>query len=295
MSPPLLTFPDFRQQFILYTDASDTAIGGILGQFQDGQERVICYWSRQLQKEECKYSTIEREALAAVSAVKEFYPYLYVFSFKLITDHNPLTSLKGLKDVGGRLTRWMIFLQQFDFQVEYKPGKNHQNADALSRIPSTEQVMAVIQELNTDVDALKESQLADAQLRPIIKAPQEGKPPPSNSAPGLRRAFVHDGLPRLKFRESSSSSATTQLVIPCDMRDLVLLQLHDRAGHLGVHGTVELVKEQFYWPGYESDIENWAHECQQCQQRNPPQPLPQAPLGTIQVILGHHGPITHHL
>ena len=78
------------------------AIGGILGQFQDGQERVICYWSRQLQKAERKYSTIEREALAAVSAVKEFYPYLYGFSFKLITDHNPLTSLKGLKDVGGR-------------------------------------------------------------------------------------------------------------------------------------------------------------------------------------------------
>ena len=140
---------------------------------------MICYWSRQLQKEEHKYSTIEREALAAVTAVKEFYPYLYGFSFKLITDHNPLTSLKGLKDVGGRLTRWMIFLQQFDFEVEYRPGKNHENADAMSRIPSTEQVMAVIQELNTTVDALKESQLAVAHLSTVITALQEGKPPPS--------------------------------------------------------------------------------------------------------------------
>ena len=80
----------------------------------------------------------------------------------------------------------MIFLQQFDVEVEYRPGKNHENADAMSRIPYTEQVIAVIQELNTDVDALKESQLADAQLRPIIKALQEGKLLPSNSTPGLR-------------------------------------------------------------------------------------------------------------
>ena len=242
---------------------------------------MICYWSRQLLKAERKYSTIEREALTAVSAVKEFYPYLYGFSFKLITEHNPLTSLKGLNDVGGRLTRWMIFLQQFDFQVEYRPGKNHENADAMCRRLTIEQVMAVIEELNTDVDALKESQLADEQLRPVIKALQEGNPPSSNSAPGLRRAFVQDGLLCHKFRESSSTLATTQLVIPRDVKDVVLRQLLNQAGHLGIHRTVELVKERFYWPGYESDIENWVRKCQQCQQLNPPQPFPQAPLGTI--------------
>ena len=106
--------------------------------------------------------------------------------------------------------------------------KNHENADAMSRRPSTEQVVEVNQELNTVVDVLKESQLADTQLRPIIKALQEGKSPQSNSAPGLRRAFVHDGLLCRKFRESSSTSATTQLVIPCDVKDVVLRQLHTK-------------------------------------------------------------------
>ena len=71
----------------------------------------------------------------AVAAIKEFYPYLYGFSFTLITDHNPLTALKGLKDVGGWLARWMIFLQQFQMKIEYKPGKAHTNADALSQRP----------------------------------------------------------------------------------------------------------------------------------------------------------------
>ena len=56
------------------------------------------------------YTTTEREALAVVSALKEFYPYVHGFSCRLITDHNPLTSLRGLKDIGGRLTRWLIFL-----------------------------------------------------------------------------------------------------------------------------------------------------------------------------------------
>ena len=130
MSPPILAFPDFRQEVILHTDASDSAIGGVLSENQDSKERVIAYWSRQLQKVERNYSTIEK-ALAAMAALKEFYSYLYGFSFKLITDHNPLTSLRDLKDTGGHLARWMIFLQQFHFKFEYKPGKKHGNADSI--------------------------------------------------------------------------------------------------------------------------------------------------------------------
>ena len=107
----------------------------MLCQEKEGVEHVIAYWSRQLNKPERNYSTIEHEALAAVAAIKEFYPYLYGFPFKLFTDHNPLTALKGLKDVGGRLARWMIFLQQISFQIKYKPGKVNGDTDALSRQP----------------------------------------------------------------------------------------------------------------------------------------------------------------
>ena len=104
-------------------DASDKAIGRILSQLRDGHERVIAHWSRQLSKAEHNYYTIESEALAAVGAIKEFYPYLYSFPFTLITDHNPLTSLKGIKDTEGRLAHWLLFLQQFSFTVEYIKGR----------------------------------------------------------------------------------------------------------------------------------------------------------------------------
>ena len=100
-----LMYPDFKLPFIVATDASSTAVGAVLSPVQGGVEKVIAYWSHQLHKAEHNYSAIEREALAVVASIKEFYPYLYGFPFTVITDHNPLTSLKGLKDTGGRLTR----------------------------------------------------------------------------------------------------------------------------------------------------------------------------------------------
>ena len=114
-------------------------------------------------------------------------------------------------------------------------------------------------------------------LRPL----SDGVPLPSNVAPGLRRAFLNNGVLYRQFRQSSKSPSTAQLVVPSSMKNTVLTQLHNMAGHLGIHKTSEKIKERFYWPGYEEDIVNWVHSCQTCQKRNPPQPSPQAPLGTI--------------
>ena len=130
---------------------SRSGLRNINSEFQKDQETVIAYWSHQLTKAEQNYSTIEREALAAVDAVKEFYPYLSGFSFRLLTDHNPLTSLKNLKDVGGRLARWMLYLQQFHFSFKHRPGKHHNNADAMSRVPAVTPVLTILQQLVTDL------------------------------------------------------------------------------------------------------------------------------------------------
>ena len=281
VSPPILAFPDFEQEFILHTDASDSAIGGVLSQNQEGKERVIAYWSRQLQKAERNYSTIEKEALAAVAATKEFYPYLYGFHFKLVTDHNPLTSLRGLKDIGGRLSRWTIFLQQFHFEFVYKPGKTHGNADTMSRRPPTDDTVAGIHQLEIESEDLSKAQRADEVLIPIIKALEDGKPLTQGVPPGLRKAFIQKGLLCRHYQSSTASCAHTQLAIPTSMISTILQQLHDNSGHLGIKKTTEGVKQRFYWPGYELDIKKWIQECQQCQQRNIPQPKPLAPLGTI--------------
>ena len=124
-TPPILAFPRFDQEFSLATDASDSAIGAVLSLVHDnGTEKVIAYWSRQLSKAEQNYSTIEH---------KEFYPYLYGHIFVLQTDHQSLVHLNNLRDVGGRITRWSMFLQQFSFTVKHKAGRLNGNADGLFR------------------------------------------------------------------------------------------------------------------------------------------------------------------
>ena len=143
------------------------------------------YWS--LNKVERNYSTVEREALAVVAAVKEFYPFLYSFHFTLVTDHNPLTSLKGLKDVHGRLTRWITtFLQQFDFQFKYRPGGHHGNADVFSRRPPEKpEVLATILEMvSMGLEDVGVAQAQDEALGPIMIALQRGEKMPAGLPKG---------------------------------------------------------------------------------------------------------------
>ena len=118
---------------------------------------------------ERQYSTVEKEALAAVSTVMEFYPYLYGFTFTLMTDHNRLVSMKGLNDIGGRLSRWIIFLQQFNMEFIYKPGKEYSNADCLSRyIPHDAALISLTSPLSlNDVDSIIDSIVRGLETRLI--------------------------------------------------------------------------------------------------------------------------------
>lgn len=132
---PILQYPDFSEEFILTTDASNYAIGAILSQGQISQDLPIAYASRTLNKAECNYSTIERELLAIVWAVQHFRPYLYGRKFIILTDHRPLTWLFKCKDPSSRLIRWRLKLEEFSYEIRYKPGRINANVDALSRNP----------------------------------------------------------------------------------------------------------------------------------------------------------------
>lgn len=129
---PLLQYPNFNKEFVLTTDASNFAIGGILSQGEVGHDLPVAYASRTLNKSEGNYSTTEKELLAILWGVKHFRPYLYGRKFKIVTDHKPLTWLFNCKDPGGRLIRWRLKLQEYDYEIIYK-GKLNSNADALSR------------------------------------------------------------------------------------------------------------------------------------------------------------------
>lgn len=132
-SAPILEYPDFEKEFILTTDASQYALGGILSQGTIGSDKPIAYASRTLNETEQRYSTIERELLAIKWSIQHFRPYLFGRKFTIATDHQPLTWLFSVKDPGSRLVRWRLALEEYDYKIVYKPGKKNQNADALSR------------------------------------------------------------------------------------------------------------------------------------------------------------------
>ena len=90
MFAPVLGYPDPKLQYILDTDASAVEVGAVLTQVQDGEERVMAYYSKTLAPPECNYCVTRRELLAVVKAVKHFRPYLYGNKFKLRTDHASL-------------------------------------------------------------------------------------------------------------------------------------------------------------------------------------------------------------
>jgi hypothetical protein len=129
---PVLAYPDFSQTFYVTTDASKTAVAGILSQYEGGIERPIAYASRQLNQHEQKYSYTEPECLALIWALRHFRTYLYGRRFVARTDHRALAYLKKFSN-HARLMRWSLKLAEFEFDIEYTAGKTIQHADALSR------------------------------------------------------------------------------------------------------------------------------------------------------------------
>lgn len=133
-SEDILIYADYKKPFVLDTDASDFAIGAVLSQDEDGKDLPIHFASRTLSKAEEKYSVPEKEMLAIFWALKTFRNYLYGATFKIITDHQPLTFALSSKNSNAKLKRWKSYLEEHDYELIYRPGKNNVVADALSRI-----------------------------------------------------------------------------------------------------------------------------------------------------------------
>ena len=125
------------------TDASDSGLGAVLSQLQDGKEKVIAYAARALTKAERNYSSTRKELLALVWGAEHFETYLWGKQFIVRTDHNALQWLRNFKNPKGQVARWIERLSDFDFKVEHRPGRHHGNADGLSRIPWNEEAESI--------------------------------------------------------------------------------------------------------------------------------------------------------
>ena len=134
-SGQVMGHPKSNREYVLDVDASDYALGAELSQVDDqGELRPIYYASRHLETSERNYSATARETLAAVFGCEYFRQYLQGVRFKLRTDHNPLVWLRSMKEPKRPYSGWIVRLEQFNYEMLYRPGKDHINADYNSRI-----------------------------------------------------------------------------------------------------------------------------------------------------------------
>ncbi|KAH8280810.1 hypothetical protein KR044_007779, partial [Drosophila immigrans] len=262
---PVLACPDFHAKFVLQTDASNVGIGAVLTQEIDGQERAISYVSRRLNKAEENYSATEKECLAVIWAIRKLRCYLEGYRFEVITDHLALKWLNSLESPHGRVARWALELQQYQYDVRYRPGKQNVVADALSRQPVTR------------LDRLKEEPRScpwlSRRIQQVSDEPQR-YPDYTVREGQLYRHIVH--------RADDFDDVTWKLFVPREMRLRVLQECHDQpsAGHLGVRKTILRVAQRYYWPGMHRDVKRHIRHCLSCQKYKTSQQKPAGHMHT---------------
>jgi hypothetical protein len=133
-SAPIMMAPDWSIPFELMCDASDFALGAVLGQRINKVPHAIYYASRTLNDAQLNYSTTEKELLAVIFALEKFRSYLIGSKVIIFTDHAALRYLFAKKDAKPRLIRWVLLLQEFDLEIRDKKGSENVVADHLSRL-----------------------------------------------------------------------------------------------------------------------------------------------------------------
>ncbi|XP_055961915.1 uncharacterized protein LOC130015571 [Mercurialis annua] len=140
VTAPIISTPDWSLPFELMCDASDQALGCVLGQRKEKRVHVIYYASRTLAGAQLNYTTTEKEMLAVVFALDKFRSYLLGAKTIVFTDHAALRHLFAKQDAKPRLIRWILLMQEFDIEIRDKKGTENVVADHLSRLENPEAI-----------------------------------------------------------------------------------------------------------------------------------------------------------
>ena len=318
VSSPVLAFPDFAKPFIVRTDASTSGLGAVLCQdFGDkAGPQVIAYASRSLKPSEKHYSPYKLEFLALYWAVaKKFKPYLQSAEFTITTDHNPLTYILTSAKLDSVGHRWLAELMNFNFEVQYKPGKHNGDADALSRM-TPESVRAVctafseeeweyyapgiFAECETPV-AHCESVIAEEGINWVAEQKKDAilqrarniivtgtHVNASKENPAVIRLLRR--RKHLKMEDDiliRKCYGKHQVVLPSHLVDRILEMTHTDMGHQGRDRTLALCQERFFWPGMTDDIQlfiNFCNRCQRAKASNLPEKAPLHPIVSMEPL-----------
>lgn len=270
---PILTHPDFSRPFVIQCDASKTGVGGVLYQLDDqGGEHPIAFMSKKLNSAQRNYSVTEQECLAAILSLQKFRGYVEGMTFKIVTDHASLKWLMSQKDLSGRLARWSLSLQSYNFTIEHRKGSANIVPDALSR--------AFVEELDIDHSLIDDSHVAFDE--PEYAALREKVLSEANRLPDLQVRGRHV-LIRTTFRQDHPMSETTcwRLWLPKPLAQTVLESAHNPslASHPGIRKTLEKLKRTYFWPRMAPQVVDFVGRCIVCKETKAPNVTLRPPMG----------------
>lgn len=297
-SDPVVHIANPSLPYILDTDASQVAVGGILSQKDPstGKIHVVEYYSRRLSAAQRNYAPGKLELLALIVTLEHWRHYLKGAprGLTIITDHEPLLAIRKTKNPSRMLLRWLNFLEQFNFVVQYRKGKENP-ADPMSRPPESHPVLQRSGIEVTDDDTLADDaspDLSNALFQFAFDTVAHGSPVDDDflddllsdvTLRRLRDATAEDGLfksvlaktrdYRSKFKIVDGllwhTQTSNSLYIPTALSDLRLAIFkahhgHVTAGHFGIKRTTAKIRQNYWWPGMGKDIAEWISLCSVC-------------------------------
>ena len=294
-SSELVRHPDPSKAFILETDASKLAMGGVLRQHLDDSLVTVAISSKQLNAAQTNYSTFDRELLAIVYFLEKYKHHLLPspFPVTILCDHKNLTYFTSKQNLTPRQRAYADRLLPFNFKIIYTQGKDMVVSDALSRSYAPTGPAEKMQLLTCDNDGITLTQ------QPLIVASTLIVPDIETDTLHSKIISAQLSIPRPTLYDFENGLIThkQKIVLPKDIQlDLlheIINKHHDSptAGHFGIAKTLELLKRNFHFLGPQSPIHEYVSNCIICQTNKSrrhkpygllmPLPIPNKPWSSV--------------
>jgi Reverse transcriptase (RNA-dependent DNA polymerase)/RNase H-like domain found in reverse transcriptase/Integrase core domain/Integrase zinc binding domain len=257
-----LSHPAPNATISLVTDASDSHVGGVLQQLEDGGWRPLAFFSRKLSPAESKYSTFDRELLGTYAAVRHFRFLLEGRKFHVLTDHKPMVAAmhRVSPPWSARVQRHLAYISEFTTDIRYTPGKDNVVADSLSRPPPpAPPAPAPPPHLSLPV--------CQTALPPLdfeaIAAAQPGCPDVALMLKSKVLSIVTQQVGNAQLLGDISTGSFRPL-LPAAFREAATWSLHN-ISHPGVKSSKKLISASFCWPKMATSVAALIRTCLFCQ------------------------------
>ena len=270
VTAPVVISPDWSLPFEIMCDASDIAVGAVLGQRKEKLLHVIYYASHVLNSAQMNYATTEKELLAVVYAFDKFRSYLLGTKVIVYTDHAALKYLFSKQEAKPRLLRWILLLQEFDLEIRDKKGCENTVADHLSRMSPI---------VETEATHPIKDEFIDERILAVMGIPWfadyanylVGNVIPDDFDYNKKKKFLHDCRFYLwdePFLYKRGVDGLVRRCVPEEEQEDILKACHNSeyGGHFsGDRTAAKVLQSGLYWPTLFRDAQRMVKECDRCQ------------------------------